>query len=153
MGIWTFREFGFGQKSSGSASFSLPMTYLLFLYCLNGAPQLFDKCWLLSEPEGKKASHLHCWSPNQSRIKMYHFLKILNYLSKRLVGDFFKFWTTEDGMKRLGNWERAKRQMRIRHGGNRRGGTSVYIRCCYRMGVMCCTLFYKSQKCGEGGKL
>jgi hypothetical protein len=42
--------------------------------------------------------------------------------------------------------------MIVEHGGNRRGGTSVYIRCCYRMGVMCCPLFYKSQKCGEGGK-
>jgi hypothetical protein len=39
-----------------------------------------------------------------------------------------------------------------RHGVNRRGATIVYIRCCYRMGVKCCPLFYKSPKCGEGGK-
>jgi hypothetical protein len=39
------------------------------------------------------------------------------------------------------------------HGGNRRGGTSVYIRYCNRRWVMYCPLFYKSQKCGEGGKL
>jgi hypothetical protein len=38
------------------------------------------------------------------------------------------------------------------HGVNRRGRTIVYIRCFYRMWVRCCPLFYKSQKCGEGGK-
>jgi hypothetical protein len=40
----------------------------------------------------------------------------------------------------------------LTHGVNRRGGTIVHIRCCYRIGVRCCPLFNKSQKCGEGGK-
>jgi hypothetical protein len=40
----------------------------------------------------------------------------------------------------------------LSHGGNTRGVTSEHIRCCYHMGVRCCPLFYKSQKCGEGGK-
>jgi hypothetical protein len=37
-------------------------------------------------------------------------------------------------------------------GGNKRGVTIVYIRCCYCMGVWGCSFFNKFQKCGEEGK-